>query len=183
MISNLACAQLFCLSDLHGWDVVNRYFVASLRIRLFNLFTVCCVATQLPPHLWSTCGSCGWYDMHLRLVCSVALHGWRQRYPQSLISCTLYAFIGFCVGLCDAAVGNSLPHVLDLMDAVRHGLLCMWMVGLGLSALVRSVPLVCHMMWLCLVWLGWTFRRNGFETPSGICIGYMLGSLTCPSVD
>ena len=72
--------------------------------------------------------------MHLRLVGSVALHGWRQRYPQSLISCTPYAFIGFCVGLCDPAVGNSLPHVLDLMDAVRHGLLCMWMVGLGLSA-------------------------------------------------
>ncbi|RDH31573.1 hypothetical protein BDQ94DRAFT_146999 [Aspergillus welwitschiae] len=49
--------------------------------------------------------------MHLRLVGSVALHGWRQRYPQSLISCTPYAFIGFCVGLCDPAVGNSLPHV------------------------------------------------------------------------
>lgn len=43
----------------------------------------CCVATQLLPQLWSICDSCGWYDMHLRMVGSVALHDGGNGIPKA----------------------------------------------------------------------------------------------------
>lgn len=38
-------------------------------------------------------------------------------------------------------------------------------------------------MWMCLGWLGYTCGCNGFESPHGSRIEYMLESLVSPLVD